>query len=211
MDTLTIVLAYLTGSTALLGAIAWIVKAALGHFANRDLESFKLKLASSANVELERLRADLKVVTATQERSGTLLVEKRAEVVAELYRRLVDLFIAAGSFCAIVELSGEPSKQEKAEALGKVTSEYLSYYRYNKIYFSADLCKKLDHVFESIHKPSIKFHVWSGMKDAGGDSYERYSNAWSDAWKAMEEEVPKVLSEIEDEFRKLLGHTENES
>lgn len=205
MDTLAAIFTYFGGSVALLGGIAWIIKSALGHFATRDLESFKAGIANTASFELERLKAELKAVTSAQERRGTLLVEKRAEVVAEIYRRLVDFIAAAESFSSIIEYSGEPNKEEKAKKLGDAAGLYFSYYQYNKIYFSAGLCEKFKVLFDSIHAPTLRLRVWMNMKDSGGDSHMRYTEAWSDAWKAIQSEVPPILAGIEEEFRTLLG------
>lgn len=113
MDTLYDVLGFVGGSGILLAAVAWLIRSALSHAVARDLEAFKANLQTASTMGAERLRHELHLVAADVEKRTGLLNEKRAEVIAELYKRLIDFLSAAESFASYAEWRGEPSKTKR--------------------------------------------------------------------------------------------------
>jgi len=134
MDTINSVLAFVGGSAVLLAAAAWLIRAVLTHGMNRDLEEFRSRLQSTSELQAEQLRHELRLVAADVEKRSALLNEKRAQVIAELYRRLADFLSSAQSFAAIAEFGGEPPKEEKAIALGEKAADFFTYYQHHRIY-----------------------------------------------------------------------------
>jgi len=106
MDTFYDVLGFVGGSGVLLAAVAWLIRAALSHGMARDLEAFKAKLQSASTTEAERLRHELHLVASDVEKRTGLLNEKRAEVIAELYKRLVDFVSAAEKLRLVCGVEG---------------------------------------------------------------------------------------------------------
>ena len=90
------------------GAFAWLVRSLTTHRLNKDIEEHKNRLRSDAAIELESLKHQLRLSAVEHERRFALLQERRAGVIAELYKRLVKGSGAAGSFASLVEVSGEP-------------------------------------------------------------------------------------------------------
>jgi len=79
----------ITGSgSALLGAAAWLIKTVLQDRLARDADVFKKQLRADADTEIERLKASLQMVAVEHQILFSKLHERRAEVIAELYKRL---------------------------------------------------------------------------------------------------------------------------
>ena len=97
------VVKFLGGTALVLAAVGWLVRSLIGHFLSKDVESFKHRLQSESTVELERLRHSLRLVASEHEKQIHLLQERRAEVIAELYARLIEFLGAAESFASLAE------------------------------------------------------------------------------------------------------------
>lgn len=198
-------------ATILVGAVAWVVRSLAAHVLSRDVESFKERLRAESEAELERLRHSLRMIAAEHEKRAEILHQRRAEVIAELYSRLKRFVNAAGSFASYAEWKGEPSKEEKAAILGDKAAQFHEYYSENRIFFSENVCQKVDAVWEKVHSVSVRYRVrLAYAKDGDGRADSRVDEAWDEAWSAMKDEVPALVRAVEDEFRALLGVADDE-
>ena len=200
------VIKFLGGTAIVVAAVGWLVRSLIGHFLSKDVESFKQRVQSESAVELERLRHSLRLIASEHEKQIHLLHERRAEVIAELYARLKEFVSAAGSFASLVEWKGEPTKEEKAVKLADKAYEFHHYFQMKRIFFSEDVCAKVETVFQEVHSASLKYRMWlAHSKDGGGRAYEKMDEAWTEAWNTMKDKVPPLVTAVETEFRGLLG------
>ena len=205
------VIKFLGGTAIVLAVVGWLVRSLIGHFLSKDVEAFKQRLQSESTVELERLRHSLRLIASEHEKQIHLLHERRAEVIAELYSKLREFLGAAESFASLAEWKGEPTKKEKAGKLGETAYEFHHYFQTKRIFFSEDVCAKVDTVFQEVHSASLKYRVWLAHSEKGGDrAYEKMDEAWTEAWKTMKDKVPPLLAAVEAEFRSLLGVSRQE-
>jgi hypothetical protein len=109
------VLKFLGGAAIVLAAVGWLVRSLVSHFLSKDVESYKGRLQSQATIELERLRHSLRLIASEHEKQIHLLHERRAEVIGELYRRLIEFVSAATSFAALAELAGRANEGRESE------------------------------------------------------------------------------------------------
>lgn len=205
MSTLSEAVAFVGGSAVLIGAIAWVIRSALSHGLSRDLEAHKARLQSESTLELERLRHELRLLESENVKRSQLLVEKRAELIAELYSKLVDFLGAAESFASPAEWSGEPSKKEKAAALGEKAAAFMDFFQRHRIYFGESICEGLNNLFHTVHGPAIRYRVWLRMVEDGNSPGGKLMDSWDEAWNAIQRDVPPLMKTIETEFRRLLG------
>lgn len=200
------IIKFLGGTTIAIAAIAWLVRSLIGHFLSKDVESFKQHLQSESSLELERLRHSLRLVAFEHEKQVHILQERRAEVIAELYIKLKEFVSAARSFSALAEWKGEPTKEDKASILGDKAYEFSHYYETRRIFFSEDVCTKVDTVFQQVHSVSMKYRIWlAHSKTGSNDAYIKMDEAWNNAWDTMKDDVPSLIAAVEAEFRGLLG------
>lgn len=200
------VIKFLGGTTLVLAAVAWLIRSLISHFLSKDLNLFMHRLQSESELELERLRHSLRLIASEHEKQVHLLQERRAEVIAELYERLIEFLATAESFASLAEWKGEPTKKEKAVKLGDNAYEFHHYFQIKRIFFSEDVCAKVDVVFQEVHSASLKYRMWLGhSKSGGGRAYEKMDDAWTEAWNTMKDKVPPLVAAVEAEFRSLLG------
>jgi hypothetical protein len=104
-----------------------------------DLERFK----AANDKELERLRADLRIVAFQQETTFAKLHEKRAEVIAELYAKLVIVHSAMQDLLNPLEMDGEANRERKEKTAAEAGNDFSSYYSRHRIFFEEQLCSLL--------------------------------------------------------------------
>jgi len=105
-DVIVTVFSTIGGGAVLLGAAAYLIKAALTQRLLLDAEMFKGQLKASADAEIERLKVSLQMSALEHEVRFSKLHEKRAEVIAELYGRLVEISMLVHQ-CAYEQRGGE--------------------------------------------------------------------------------------------------------
>jgi hypothetical protein len=207
MSVLADVATFVGGSALLLAAFAWLLRTALSHTLQRDLAEFKARLEATATAELERVRSQLRLVEAERSKQSTLLLEKRAAVIDTLYTNLIDYLGAAESFSSLIEWEGEPSKEEKAKVLGEKSEEFFGFFLRHRIYFTAPLCDKIQHLHDTVRVPMLKYRAWlSSVKDGAGSGGKLFE-AWEKAAETIRGDIPPLMHAIEAEFRLLLGVT----
>lgn len=200
------IIKFLGGTALVLAAVAWLVRSLVAHVLSRDIELFKERLQAQSAVQLERLRHELRLVAAEHEKRIHLLQERRAHTIAELHSKIMDFLAAAESFASLMEYSGEPSKREKARLLDEKAGEFHKYFLRNRIYFSEDVCEKVETLFREVHDSSVGLSIWLAKGEKGAGDYSTQINeAWGEAWRAMKDKVPPLVKAIEAEFRELLG------
>jgi hypothetical protein len=198
------------GATAAIGAVAWIVRSLLSQVLSReleaykqillkDLESHKQNLKAEADRELAHLSTRLQIAAARERTRFDLLHQRRAEVVAKVYSLTFKVHRAARSFTRPMEWSNEPSKQEKFKELGEVGNELGVYFGENRIYFPEGTCISFDDFYKKIQIAT------QAMYDDLNPAAPRKTDAWSEAWKTVSQDVPPMLAKLEAQFREILG------
>ena len=207
-DALVEVGKFVGGSAILLAAAAWLIRAWITQGLSRDLANHKAALERASAVEVERLRHELELVSADVTKRTTLLNEKRAEVIAELYKRLVDFMTAADHYVSlgqIVRLTGHdmPKMQGKLSETSQALAEY---YPHHAIYFSEKLSRGLAELYQTTRLALVRAPLQVELDHQDDPALnEKRDAAWNEAAKTVRESGPKLLRQIEKEFRELLG------
>lgn len=186
------IITFLGGSTILLGAIAWLLKSAITHALSKSMEKHQ-EILKLETFKLSRLH------------------EKRGLVIEDLYSNLVDLVKAIGTFVNVFGHEGDPSLQEKHKIAGESYKKFRQHYDKHRIFFSENLCEKIDAFVKNLTDPAIEFAVNLNMdiqvKKNESMSPET-SKAWSDAYQKFSDGIPNAKKAIENEFRTILGVAE---
>jgi acetylornithine deacetylase/succinyl-diaminopimelate desuccinylase-like protein len=178
------------GNAALLLVLGFLGRSIASHALNKDIEKFK---------------GDLRLTAAKHEITFRRLDEKRADVVAELYKLLVRAYWEAESFTTPMEWAGEPGKQEKYVAAQNAIADYFRFFDQHRIYISEDLCRQLESFARELREPVNHFGVWLRHDHVTGQAAVQKNDAWDAAWKKVREDVPKLRASIEREFRTIIG------
>ncbi len=165
---------------------------------SQDLESFKARLRASHDAEIERLRADLRAVAFERETRFARLHQRRAEVLVELYKRLVSAYSSFVEMVSILQVGDEGDRKKRVEKARNDGNSFFAYFHENYIYFDDSLCVVLEKLEKKFRSAWSEFTVFPDLKPATGEE-------WHKIWKDFSQEVPPLLREIHKRFRKLLG------
>lgn len=201
---------FLGGSALFLGAVAWLIRSLIIHRLNKDITDFKTNLQHESKIEFQKVSHYLRLSGLEYEHRVALLHEKRAEVIAELYRLLIEFIVAAESYTSIAEFSNEPGKNEKETLLNNSVYEFGRYYIINRIYFSKLICNSVDELLTKALGPIQKYSYWRKQEGKGYVGALKANDSWGEASKIITREIPPLLDKIGNEFRNLLGVDTNE-
>jgi hypothetical protein len=191
-------------TTAIISILGYFGKNIFQHYLDKDIEKFKLSLQNEVNLaqlkrdkEIENYKTDLNVILNKQ----IALQNKKAEVIEKLYGLLAEFNKCMVELTAEVKIIKGQTIEEKQEneikeidEAAKKGNAFLDYFRLKKIYFDKDTCLLIDGLnreFKMAYsgyltsKPSYRFD--------------------KDAFETINNKVPPLLTNLEIEFRKMLG------
>lgn len=196
-------------SAAVSGLIIWLMKSwiserlknAIKNEYDQKLETHKAQLKAQSDVEIVNLRAQLSIVAKDHEVRFSRLHEKRAEVIAETYALLKALFVSLGEYVKIFEPVGDVSKEERRNTFIEAHKIFRSYYITRIIFFPKPTAIKLEEIDSQIVKNYNEFVFGVEMVNKISDP----TNKWFEIFERVKGEIKTALSDLEDEFRRLLG------
>jgi hypothetical protein len=189
------------GNAALLLALAFLIKTVISSRLSQEADAFRIQLRAQADVEIERLKSALQVAATEHQVRFAKLHEKRAEVIAELYRLLLDVPTSALKF--ILTDMRDPTQAENAH---KKVFELYSFISLNRIYLPGSVCGLLDN-FEGKLRHSVTFVeiYWTRIENPSPETVKQQNKVMLEACQALETDLPAIRKELETEFRILLG------
>jgi hypothetical protein len=205
----TQLLASVGGAAAVVAAAAWLVKARYEHW----LHAHEMQLQARLDKQLKRFEMELAVEARTHEVRFAALHEKRAALLGQFYRTLVEardkisvLTMLAGLNLDASHMAGDASRK---------CSELVTLYAGNRLYFSRSLTIVLDALVKALAKPARDYHLavtaerasttTSGQLPAKNDVAIRLAQLWNSAFINT---VDEGLAMVETEFRSILGTSE---
>ena len=191
----------LGGGSALVLALAWLVKKLVAQYLSKDVETFKSSLKAQTDIEIERLKASLQLEGYRDQVRFSNLHEKQAETIASLYEQLLSITQHLES-CASLTKSDVDFSEFASKEINKALSEYVDAkraFRAHEIYFEPELCTLLDDFFvllnDAIKHTSAFDKDWKKRK---GDSFLA-------TWEQVTNKLPVVLDALRTQFRRILG------
>jgi len=189
----------------LLAITGWLVRSLITQLLSKDVEGFKTRLTTKAATDVAELTHRLQLIAVEHEKRTHLLQEKRAQTIERLYSRLVVFLGAAYRFSTPVELGEPPSKEEKIKELNKAAADFRGFFLRKRIYFTENVCKKIDELFGAVHNSASRYSMWTAYAENSDEAIPMMFEAWDAAWDVMKDKVPPLKSAIEHDFRTLLG------
>ncbi|MGA2138909.1 MAG: hypothetical protein ABSH14_08620 [Verrucomicrobiia bacterium] len=188
------IVASLGGGAVIVFALSnWIGKV----WADRLMASEKAK----HDAALELLRADIRKAAFESEIRFSKLHEKRAEVIADLYSKLVEFVAAAEQFL----YGGASIDPEKHRLYVERQKEFYDTFNRNRIYFPTALCNALSDFIAELHRLTSEKYILGDYRPMTPEESKDWRTTLLDRWKAITVEVPKLKEQLTEEFRRLLG------
>ena len=201
----------LGGNAALLLLLGWLARSLGSQLLAKDLEKFKADLAAASSSSTEKLRHDLQLLVVEHQVRFSKLHERRAEVIAELYSRLVESHWAAQNFVSVGDLHGDPSKREKyVTAMNKAADFYCCFDK-KRIYLPEALCTQIETFTVNMRKRVLQFGAYVSVdeKSAPDSFIIQKLDVWANASEYFDKEIPLTRRALETELRQILAPTQS--
>jgi hypothetical protein len=190
---------FVSGFAIVVAGLAWLAKKLFTHFLDRDIGKFKARLEAEASAEIEHLKSQLQRTAYEHQVTFSKLHEKRAETVETLFSMLLDFTAAAQQFLSPINSIPDQAKKDKAH---RKLSELSLFFAQHRIYLSKAVCASIAKFIDAVATAAITFRIPTKGEP---DNLE----AWLNAWTKIQEAVPLLTTELEDEFRQILGGVEH--
>lgn len=160
-----------------------------------------LYTATRAN-SIERYRAQLKAEGYEHEVRFARLHERRVDVVADLYIKLVRAERAFASWVHLLQEAGEPSMEEKGSIAGDAFNDFRTFFLEHRIWLEEDLCDRIALLDRELFTSFIDFTTY---RRDDPNVHKEYMEKWMATWKKTQEDIPALRQRIERQFREMLG------
>lgn len=222
MDTSQIIKFFLSASGITTGLI-FIAKFTINKFGEiqilkykqsleNDTEEFKHKL----NFEAEKFKQDLNKATIEHQIRYAKLYEERGHIIKHTYNLLYKLETTLANLTSMFQGPEWTKDTERDKQTTEVIAELRTQLEQNRIFFSAELCDKIEAILTDAHK--ITVDIYSAKKD---QEYNDYSNKTgqlrtteellqpTQTWRQLDLKVQKDIKaarlNLAQEFRILIG------
>jgi hypothetical protein len=195
--------------SALLAAAAWLIKTVLNNRLARDADVFKTQLKADADKEIERLKTSLQMVAVEHQVRFSKLHEKHAEVIAELYKRLVDVYWRGRTLIINSESNGTPGQREEFTNLQKEMGELFMFIERHRIYLPDSICTMLDNFAGYVRGNVRAVGIFGHFEHPSEEILQLRHDAFLQAYDEFESDIPAARRALEIEFRKMLGVEED--
>jgi hypothetical protein len=199
-------LAVTLGGTAVATfAIAWLARSIITNWLSKDVERYKTQLKAESDVSVERLRSDLQITAAKRNIEFSRIHEKRLEIISELAGKLVTFHQAVASYVSVFEWKEGPSKEERRKLAADAFTKFNEYYHPRRFFLPQHTVEKVEDFREGLYKISIDFMFYVEQGRPFSKDPAKDIDVWAKASEYTSVEAPKLLKELEDDFRKVLG------
>ena len=154
--------------------------------------------------DITKFKADLERVAVEHQIRFSKLHEKRAEVLAELYKLLVAAYWQVSEFTSLAQWGDPDRKAQYASAINAVAT-YFRFFDQHRIWLPPELCDPLEAFARHLRTPAINLGVYLQIEHPTEKTLQEQSEVWDKAWQMVDGEIPKLRLAIEAEFRKILG------
>lgn len=179
-----------SGNAALLLVLGFLGRSLMSSVLAKDIEKFK---------------ADLHAATVEHQVRFSKLHEKRAEVLAQLYKLLVETTWQATTFASPMQWAGDPDKKTQYVTTVNAITEYFRFFDQHRIWLPASLCDSLEAFAKQLRTPTIHLGVYLEIEHPTKNTLKEREKVWAKAWDSVERDIPRLRTAIEAEFRELLG------
>ena len=179
------IIKYFGGIAFITAAVVYLAKLLIKQSFSKDLEVFKSNLEKEAHKERTRFEK---------------LHAERAEVIKEIYSRIVRTQRAFESLMKPIIWTGETSEEEKSKELTSEFNGLSDFYGQNRIFLEESLATEIDNL---LTKWLDIWYQWMEVKDIQRSG--QAAKKWNEAWDKVKSEIPPVKKSIEDRLRAILG------
>ena len=141
-------------SSVLAGGLIWLSKSWISERLknsikseyDQKLETHKAQLKAQTDIEVEKFKSNLNIIAAEQSIKFSTLHTDRAEVIANTYALLKDVFFTIQDYVKIFEPAGDKPRDERRQIAVDAYSAFRDYYPKKLIYLPKATAEKLENI-----------------------------------------------------------------
>ena len=189
----------------------WIserLKNAIKHEYDAKLETHKIQLKCEADAQLEHLKSELQIAAAERNVRYSRIFERTAEVIAEIYSKLLQFHAAVLHYTSPVEFPTDGPKEARRKTVVEKHDAFLDSFRPNRLFLPKHTANQINDFANRLSSLSRNFMCEVEM---AGSRYDKADTvAWEKIYSNLTKDVPPLLELLEDDFRELLGTARKE-
>jgi hypothetical protein len=207
MDPLTLVLTAVGGQAVVVALIAWLGRSVMSQLLARELEEFKSRLSREVAISIEQTKHQFSLRAFEYQITFSKLHEKRLQVVADLYEKLIISTNAALEFSAQDVEGGSPEWKVRYEAVTGAVASLRDSAQAAKLYLPAALADEVGKYAGRLHAEVLGLAVNTKLPEGSvpRQGQENRREHWQHANRFFHDRLPVALQALEDEFHKLVG------
>ncbi|MBA3484183.1 MAG: hypothetical protein H0T51_20445 [Pirellulales bacterium] len=176
--------------------VAWMSREWIG-------EKIRRSVQHNYDVQLERLRGDLRVDAFRNETRFTQLHEKRAQTIADVYAALQKLRAKVADYIGDDTFNVEPLIAERRELALAALRELADAFQPREIYFPQSTANRVRELIGEWKLLMRKFE--ETVENAAPHGRGDWATKWGEVQERMGSELRVIFEELREEFRQLLG------
>ena len=209
MTPLDAVLVAFGGNAVLLVVLGFLARSLFSQLLAKDLKQFETKLSQASAAAAEELKHRLSLVAHEHNVRFSRLHEKQAQVLEDIYAKLLDFEDASAAMTLANNETPEHLLEfalRRAEDAGRELAQYI---RKHELYLPAEVSSQLQNLLDRVTSllSSCSFNLLSKKlaNDGRPDLFPETKEAWVSVHRYLEHEAPEVRRALETDFRKRLG------
>ncbi|MBZ9652662.1 hypothetical protein [Psychroflexus montanilacus] len=193
------------------GLIVWLIKQLGQRYIDKGAKTHEQKLQNQSDLykaELNQSLEKFKSEIAFFSQKAFKLHDKRLERIENLYSLLTNFYEDMFHLTTWKVVTGmtddDVNRQnfENTKKAGKSGTNFFKYYARNKLYFDKDTCKLIEEIIKLLKDSHFDFSYEYVFGPMSADfKFETVKKAT----EKIREKVPEIKSELEDNFRKIIG------
>jgi hypothetical protein len=230
MESKLIELAIANGAFVLIVGIAlFLIKSLVKYYIGLDTEKYKAELngeleeaktrlaqenlsfSHKLNQEMEAHKHQFELIKQKSQTEFSHLHAERANVIKELYLKLIELHAATHIFTRTIHGVFEDAEKEENERIERATTafhDFKNFYLPNKLYFDKKTVAQLDVILSEFWTSADEFARTQNLFKQGlvnQVNYKAHIGQMNKISEKVAKEFPAMIEKIEDEFRAILG------
>jgi hypothetical protein len=209
MTPLDTILVAFGGNAVLLVVLGFLARSMFSQLLAKDLKQFETKLSQASATAAEELKHRLSLFAHEHNVRFSRLHEKQAQVLEEIYARLLDFEDASEAMTLATNSTPENLLEfalRRAEDAGRELAQYI---RKHEIYLPSEVSAQLQALLGRVTSllSSCSVNLLSKKLAINGkpELFPETKEAWVAVHRYLEHEAPEVRHALEADFRKRLG------
>lgn len=159
---------------------------------------------------LENFKTELQLNTFERQTKFSKLHERRAQVIEEIYRKLLNVLSDLVMLKNSIQLAESKSKEidDAVTKTYETIREFMDYFNGNQLYLPESLCTKIIVLYVDVSQVHLNLlSIRENKKSVMNDKIQnkRYWDELAQTSTVLADKITPLIKEIEREFRNLLG------